>query len=149
MTKLPFWLTSTDLFLKSQGKSQSRVHRRHFGAGEHREPLSQRILGNGYHGVEVSDTVSRHSVFGAERNLDGDAANTDCDWRDGDEPAHLVGFIMRKEDHRAAASWPRELSPPDLAPLHSQGSAARPLADAALAASTSSVVSGWLEYPRT
>src|SRR2546425_6442381 len=133
-----------NLFLKAQGKSQSRVDRGHFGAGEHREPLSKRILGNGCDGVEVSDALSRHSILGAEGNLNRYAANTRCDWRDGDEPAHLVGFIPRKEDDRTAVSWHGELSPPDLAPLHSQGSAARPLADAALAASTSSVVSGRL-----
>ncbi len=135
--------TAINLFLKAKGKPQSRVDRGHLGAGEYREPLSQRILGNGCDGVEISGTLSRHPVPGAERNLDGNAANTGCDWRDGDEPAHLVGFITGKQDYRAAASWPRELCPPDLAPLHSQGSAARPLADAALAASTSSVVSGW------
>jgi len=82
--------------------------------------------------------------LGAERNLDGNATNTSCHWRDGDEPPHLVGFVTRKKDHRAAASWLWELSPPDLAPPHSQGSAAKALADAALAASTSSVVSGWV-----
>ena len=98
---------ATNLFLKAQGESQSRVHRCHFGAGEHREPLSQRILGNGCDGVEVGDTLSRHPVLGAERNLDGNAANAGGDWRYSDEPAHLIGFITRKEDDRAAASRPR------------------------------------------
>ena len=61
-----------------------------------------------------------------------------------DEPANFVGFIPRQEDQRAAAGGFRELGPPDLAPLHSQGSPARLLADAARAASTSSGVSGCL-----
>ena len=42
----------------------------------------------------------------------------------------------------ASASWLRQLGPPNLAPLHSQGSVARPLADVARAASTSPGVSG-------
>jgi len=136
---------AADLSLKAQGKGESPVHRRHFGAREDGEPLSERILRYGRDGVEIDDTLSRHAIFRTKCNLNGNPSNAGCDWGDRDEPAHLVGFVTRQEYHRAATGWSRQLSPPDLAPLHSQGSAARPLADAALAASTSSVVSGWLE----
>jgi hypothetical protein len=112
------------------------------------KPFPHGVFRNGCNGVEIDDTLAQHAASRAEGNLDRNVSNAGCDRHDRDELSNFVGFVTRKEDYRTAAGRRWEFSPPNLAALHSQGSAARPLADAALAASTSLVVSGWFEYPR-
>src|SRR3989442_15944006 len=133
------------LRLKAEGKPESPFDGCHLGTGKDSKAFFERVLRYCRDGVEIDDTFTWHAIFRAEGDLDRTASNTGRHWRDGDELSDLIGLVTGQENHRAAAGWPGELSPPDLASLHSQGSAARTFEDAARAASTSSAVSGCVE----